>query len=411
MSTLSEHQGNGNHAETSLQREDTKEPTDAVLWDLDVLPSPFDRFIFQYIWVILIGNFFLNELLAIPYVLLLGIRSFPVGEFLLDSGLNVFITAAFLSVLWRFNVWRVRTPKTLRSLVEKKNIAARDGDTTTSYLHFLEGYHEALASPKRYFLSGFLMILASIDFASTVPDLISVAHPNSFVTLLKVIEELLTGLVFLGGVYCIGIVTWTVYISGWYVRKLVRVFALRIQPFHSDKCGGLKGLGNFCFGLVSPLLIGSGLTIGYLVLLLIGERGNQGGQLALTVGAALLVLLFYALPATIFVLLLPLRDIHTKMVSTGEADEDLYNAHIEALREEIQALLDTNRVEEAKAVQEKKALVETLHLPYPTWPFLFRSKVLSTVLGVSGSLLIGMMTAALQQYFLPAILPLLFHTP
>jgi hypothetical protein len=93
------------------------------------------------------------------------------------------------------------------------------------------------------------------------------------------------------------------------------------------------------------------------------------------------------------------------MVSEGETDEDTYNARIGALREEIQALLDTNQVEEAKVVQEKKVVLETLHMPYPTWPFRFRSKIFSTLLGVSGSLLIGVITASLQQY----LLPLLFH--
>src|SRR5262249_23392252 len=105
------------------------------------------------------------------------------------------------------------------------------------------------------------------------------------------------------------------------------------------------------------------------------------------------------------------RYIHTKMVSEGETDEDAYIARIEALREEIQALLDTNQVEAAKAVQEKMALVETLHTPYPTWPFHVRSKIFSTFLEASGGLLMGVITAALQQYFLPAILTPLFHTP
>jgi hypothetical protein len=98
-------------------------------------------------------------------------------------------------------------------------------------------------------------------------------------------------------------------------------------------------------------------------------------------------------------------------VSQRETYEDTYNARIEALREEIQLLLDTNQVEDTKVLQEKKVALEKLHTPYPTWPFSFRSKIVSTVLGTSGSILIGVMTAALQQYFLPAILPLIFHTP
>jgi hypothetical protein len=223
-----------------------------------------------------------------------------------------------------------------------------------------------------------------------------------------VVENLLKALVSLVTVYCIGIVIWTMYISGWYIRKLVRVFKLSIQPFHTDKCGGLKSLGNFCFGLVSPILIGSALTIGYIFAIL-----GDGFDIidVLIVGLVLLILLLYFLPATIFAFILPLQDIHTKMVSEGETDEDTYIARIQALREEIQSLLETNQVEEAKVVQEKKAVLETLHTPYPTWPFSFRSKIVSTVLGTSGSILIGVMTAALQEHFLPAILRLVFHTP
>jgi hypothetical protein len=77
------------------------------------------------------------------------------------------------------------------------------------------------------------------------------------------------------------------------------------------------------------------------------------------------------------------------MESGGEAEENIYLARVQALRQEIQALLDTNQIEKAKAVQEKRALVETLYTPYPTWPFRVRSKIVSTLLGVIGSLLIG----------------------
>jgi hypothetical protein len=206
-------------------------------------------------------------------------------------------------------------------------------------------------------------------------------------------------------------VTWVVYISGWYIRKLVRIFELRIQPFHTEQCGGLKVLGNFCFGLASPLLIGSGLTIGYILFYLYIAPETDVVLLALEVGFILLFLVLYYLAAAIFAFFLPLRDIHTKMVSEGESDEEIYIARIETLRGEIESLLDINRVDEAKVLQEKKAVLETLHTPYPTWPFRFRSKIVSTVLGTSGSILVGVMTAALQQYFLPALLPLIFHTP
>ena len=42
------------------------------------------------------------------------------------------------------------------------------------------------------------------------------------------------------------------------------------------------------------------------------------------------------------------------MMSEGEADEDAYIVRIEALEEQIQNLLATNQIEEAKAIQEKR---------------------------------------------------------
>jgi hypothetical protein len=98
------------------------------------------------------------------------------------------------------------------------------------------------------------------------------------------------------------------------------------------------------------------------------------------------------------------------MVSEAKTNETSYFIRTEALREEIQALLDIKQIEAARAVQEEKALVEILYAPYPTWPFHVRSKISKTVFEVSGSLLIGLITAALVQYFFPAILTLLFHT-
>ncbi len=416
ISTLSEHTGNGNPPATSLQPEDTKKQIDGILQHFDVLPSRFDRFLFKYISVYLIGLFFLNTFLYILTTFLLGNSSaFQItGDFIEAAGIGASIMAGFILVIWLFNVWRSSVPKTLRDLFEKKRIYVPNSNVNIPYLRFLENYHDALASPKRYALSGFLMIVWGIIDGYVIFQFyilfFSTNHPNIFVAMLVVVGNLLFPLSILGGIYCLGILTWSVYISGWYVRKLVRAFQLSIQPFHPDQCGGFKLLGNFCFGLASPMLIATGLTIGYILFSLLAYSPAIYGSavyLALNVGVLLLFLLLYALPVAIFAFVLPMRDIHAKMVSEGETDENSYIARIEALREEIQSLLDTNQVEAAKAVQEKKALVETLYIPYPTWPFHVRSKLFSAVLGVSGSILIGAMTAALQRY----ILTLLFHTP
>lgn len=409
MSTLSEHTGNGNPTATSLQPKDTKAQLDGVLQQFDVLPSSFDRFLLKYIYVYLLGLLFLGELLSnISY---LAMHPQVGGALLQGVGIGVLPMLAIIVMIWRFNVWRVRPPKTLRDLWENKRIALPDGDASTSFLRFLAHYRAALASPKRYVLSGFLMIVFGILYAYGLEQNLSSERPNILVTI-QVVGSLLNLFSYLGGFYCIGILIWAISISGGYVRKLVRTFQLSIRPFHPDQCGGLKLLGNFCFGLLSPLLFASGILIGYSTFALWEYASGIYGisYLLLSVGFPLLFVLFF-FPLIVLVFILPLRAIHRKMVREAQTNETRYFTRTEALREEIQALLDVNQVEAAKAVQEEMALVESLYAPSPTWPFHVRSKISSTVLEVSGSLLIGLITAALWQYFFPTILTLLFHTP
>jgi hypothetical protein len=175
------------------------------------------------------------------------------GEFLQASGASASIIVGIILVIWPFNVWRASMPKTLRDIFEKKRVYIPRGDVTLPYLRSLENYHNAVASRNRYLLCGLGVIVTGISYAYGIYQFyrlfFSTAQPNIVIATLVVVENLLYPLAVLGGVYCVGIQWWTMYISGWYVRKLVRAFELRIQPRHPDKCGGLKVLGNFCFGL------------------------------------------------------------------------------------------------------------------------------------------------------------------
>jgi hypothetical protein len=412
MSTLSEHTGNGNPPATRLQREETKAQLDGLLQQFDVLPSRFDQFLFKYIYIYMIGLFFLAEL---PNFIFSLSMSSQVGEVLLQQvAIIVPPTLVTILVIWRFNAWRWRTPHTLRDLIENKRITIPDGDADASYLHFLEHYRQALASPKRYFLSGFLMFVICLPFAYYIALNLSSGAPTIFVAV-GVVVNLLFGFLYLGAFYCTGILTWAMFISGWYIRKLVRAFQLNIQPFHPDECGGLRLLGNFCFGLGSVPLIGSGLLIGYSIFALLTYSPaiypNSVAYLVLFVYFPLLSALLFGVPEIVFNFILPLRDIHNKMVSEGKINEHRYFTRTEALREEIQALLAVNQVEAARAIQEKRTLLETLYAPYPTWPFHVRSKISRTVLELGGSLLLGLITAAIVQYSLPAIIIFFIHTP
>src|SRR2546429_9794006 len=103
MSPLSEHTGNGNPTETRLQREETKEQIDGLLQHFDVLPSRFDRFLFRYIYVYLLGLFFLAQLLNLIYLLA---RNSQVGEALQPVGLRWLPLGGPISVMCGFNFCR-----------------------------------------------------------------------------------------------------------------------------------------------------------------------------------------------------------------------------------------------------------------------------------------------------------------
>src|SRR5437868_2740542 len=113
MSTLSEHTGKGNPIATGRPGEDAKAQMDGILQHFDILPSKLERIIFRYLYAFIIGIYVLSEFLLLPLVFLQGTSSLQLGEILLLSGLALFLAVIIICVVWSFNVWRLRTPKTL----------------------------------------------------------------------------------------------------------------------------------------------------------------------------------------------------------------------------------------------------------------------------------------------------------
>ena len=313
MGRLREYTGNANPPAASRQREEIKAQLDGVLQQFDVVASPFDRLLFKYICVYMLSLLVLAQVLLILSLLSSNTH---LGEVLVRGvGMGVPPTAAALVALWRFNVWRVRLRHTLGELLEQKCLALPEGDAARSYLCFLEHYRAALASPKRYVLSAFLMLFIGSALISNVVQKL----PNA----LFVVYYLLYLALFLGGFYCLGILIWATSISGCYVRNLVHAFPLSIRPFHPDQCGGLKLLGNVCFGFGSPLVVAAGLLIGYSLFALVGHATllYDVSDLVLNVYTPLLFVLLVLLPAIVLVFILPLRAIHRKMVSEAKTNE------------------------------------------------------------------------------------------
>ena len=86
MGTLSEYTGNGHPTASSRQSEETKAQLESTLQQFEILPTRFDRVLFQYLSVYVLGLFVLGDLPLIIYYLIEN----RVGEGLVTAvGINV----------------------------------------------------------------------------------------------------------------------------------------------------------------------------------------------------------------------------------------------------------------------------------------------------------------------------------
>lgn len=420
MSMLSECQGSGNTTEARPQPEDTAARIDSVLQQFDVLSSRGEKQLFRSAYRYFFGDLLLSWFLLIASVVLFVLLSSSKKPSHVDyislaaygGKMSLSFVIVISVIVWTFNVWREYVPQLLRGVLEKKRIDVPTSDVNTHYLEFLEQYRDALRSPRRHLLIGNMLAITLIAFVSQVLlgfySLPLLEQAKSFVSAPLTIGDmiflctlLLIGLLGVlstfGFMYYLAILIWALSISGWYIRKLPRAFEFRIEPVHPDKCGGLKMLGNFCFSTVSPLFIGSVFCASHIFVAFVLPSnftliGPLGLSILPTVVFFVLIILMLS-GSSIFAFFLPLWEIHTKMLKERERAEEIYAVRIATLQKQIQVLLDDNQLEEAKAVKEKKELMEALYIPSPTWPFNVRAKLFSTVLGAGGSFLLGFLTA------------------
>ena len=393
MRRLSEPQASGKATEARLQSEETAARIEEILQQFEVLSSKAEQRIVSYVYLSISGA---TLFLTVLYIVIKIRAGSPSSLILTGSSVLLLIAIGVSLIFWAFNAWQRQTRHILRDVFVKRRIQMSAGDTAREYLGFLEHYRAVLKSPRRYLLIGSLGIITVLFLL--VFSIYYIKYISSTVDLFHLIVSpiwlLLTTLMGLGSAYDLGVLLWALLISGWHIRELSRRFEFRIEPVHPDHCGGLRLLGDFCFSAASPLFIGSAFCIGYLgdMYLYVLIRPEVSDMFRVGVGFLIFFLLLFVLVAALGVFL-PLWNIHTAMLKERERAEEIYTTHIAALREQIQVLLDNNQLEEAKAVKEKKELMEAEYIPYPTWPFNVKAKFFSTVLGAAGSFLLGFLTA------------------
>jgi hypothetical protein len=393
MRTPNEHQANGNTTEADITAQ-----MHTILQNFEVLSSKADKYIFKYAYLYFIGFFLLNLLLFLisylPYPTAIVLNRFNLFVALFEL---LFIVGIYL-VIWTFNIWREQVPHTLRNIFENDRIYAPTTDDRDSlYLNFLKQYRGALSNPIRYLLSAFLMIVVVIHFVYEF-GVVSRLGPYEIYLLTIALLEF-------GFMYCLGIIFWSLYISGQHFREMSRKFEFRIEPVHPDHCGGLNRLGKLCFDSGYPVIIGSAFYIGWMIAAIHFALTDVA-----TIVIILSIVLLLALPVVFFASFRPLWSIHTKMFREREIDEQRYTASIMPLIEKITVLLNANQLEEAKTVNEKKELIEALFIPYPIWPFNVKAQFLTAIFSACGGLLLGVLTTLLQG-FAQAILHLPTNLP
>lgn len=313
-----------------------------------------------------------------------------------------FITLGAVFLLWFFRIWQVHVPKTLRDLIKNNRISAVRGDTVNRYFHFLDDYRRAFSRPTNYLLFIVIAILwayalyhavslFNIAHHQTIFPNISLQNTDSFLFNLLPLMSFATIKIML--IYSFCTILSVIFISGRYLRKLLRDFKIVSDPTHLDHCGGLKQLGNFCLWLILPVLAVSVFFLAYDFTIHQdisnpSRVGNAIALLNLLNFVVTLVLCVIAFCIIIWAAVIPLWKIHAKMIDENEIAQQRQSTEISRLEKRLQDLINKEQLEQAKVVKEKLELAKALNTSYPNWPFITIKAAATSafVLGLAGTL-------------------------
>ena len=341
--------------------------------------ASFDDYCFNHWYLIPITYY----LVILPFDIIYDIRASTFNFFLSSNSLTRFqltdwilllLIATLAFTVLAFNRWRLTIPTTFQILLTKGRIRSfhRDSDTSREYQQLLHDYQRALRSKRRYLVSAvsiliawFLYFLVSSRYA---PSTVIGAKNDPFFSFIRWFFWIVYPGIICG--YFFGVAAWAIAVTGFYIKNLTKRFQLAIQPSHPDNCGGLKMLGDFCFGMVLPILIGATL---------LGVYGIGGiiypdltRRLTIIPIAANISLFVFVLPLAAIAFFVPLWNIHREMVRGKEEYEDEYAVRIEGLEKRIRVALDQKNLEEAKNARDEFEILQALHpnrIGYPSWPF------------------------------------------
>ena len=343
-----------------------------------LFPLNLEDYSFDHWYFFTIGYYIVMALLAVIFDLrhgfyhLLHDFSQTLTRFTLFDRITIFEIIGTSLIALTFNHWRHSIPGTFKTLLSKERISSTHQciDIQREYDLFLEQYQQMLLSKKRYILIGSIVVIIMIPtFILSWPNIlyvISNIRSDPFFWSVGLIYSLLAvPLAFLLEAYFIGVGSWVIVVTGIYIKRLTIQFDLRIIPGHPDNCGGLKVLGNFCWGMDFPVLI---------LAMLLGAIGivNLITQNIFESIITNLALFLFVLPLAAFTFFVPLWRIHRKMLEEREEYEDKFAERNAELQQRIQSSLDKQDVADAKTARDEMKILLVLHpdkIGYPAWPF------------------------------------------
>ena len=283
-----------------------------------------------------------------------------------DEVLSAIVTLFVILFIWAFINWKRKIPFVFMELFNEKRLVNRNENPDGGVNIFISNYQKSLFNNKKRFTFVIIFWIFILIYKIIVP----------WMAIRYLFTLLYWGLL-------AGLIIWPIFIIGRTISNLKLSYKLNIQPDHPDKCGGLKELGDFCFLMVQPLLIGG------IFLAIIGLGGTIISALPAASSPiiksfqslspekesflAYLALFFIILPIITTSFFAPLWDIHQQMI---EKKKDIMNDFAnqkEFFKQEIIAnLKNENELDKAKKAKEKYEILQVIHpdkIAFPLWPF------------------------------------------
>jgi hypothetical protein len=329
-----------------------------------LFPSSFDESGFKYWYIYIYG---LLALALIPLLAYYFHIIVPSSEYKLYTDnilLYILLPITLSLVVLSYNHWRRGIRGVFEDFETGRHLSSRRGESHFSeeYTSFLNAYQDKLLSSYRYIVIG----IAVITSVALLSFMLRAYIASPFSLLLFCI---LPGSIILG--YFLGVSSWTMLVTGHYLRTVTTRFDLHIEPGHPDNCGGLRPLGRFCFSMALPILVG----VVFFAIYAIGDNlyptllPHVPDTIRLGAGAGLLV---FDVPLAALAFFFPLWGIHLEMVRQKELYEERFAARLAKMRQRLWSSIDTDAFDEARTIRRQINILQLLDpdtLDYPTWPF------------------------------------------